>query len=45
MQTFKQSQIQGVVRTQVAEPQHVIEPPKKAYLRRPDGLKTARKRQ
>ena len=43
MQTFKQSQIQGVVRTQVAEPRHVIEPPKKAYLRRPDGAKDGEK--
>src|ERR1700676_72919 len=37
--------MQGVVRTQVAERRHVIEPSKKADLRRPDRVKIARKRQ
>jgi len=43
--TFQQSRMQGVVRTQVAEQRHVIPPPKKTYLRRPDRVKTAHKRQ
>src|SRR5580704_5087764 len=37
--------MQGVVRTQVAEQRHVIASPKRAYLRGPDRVKTARKRQ
>jgi len=45
IRTFQQSQMQGVVRTQVAEQRHVIADPKRAYLRRPDRVKTARKRQ
>src|SRR5208282_6850084 len=37
--------MQGVVRTQVPEQRHVIASPQRAYLRRPDRVKTARKRQ
>src|SRR6202021_934521 len=37
--------MQGGVRTQLAEQRHLIASPKKAYLRRPNRVKTAHKRQ